>query len=209
MFKLAIGSVIAAVAMMISGFVYFAGPVALVGFASANDAQSAAVQTALASNLTETGTYLIPNPSTESGTTLFGKGPVATVHYNAKGFSLESVDGMIWGFVLYLVAAVLMAAALSQLDRRVPDFRSRAIIVVCFAFACTALNVLTDPIFSHQDWTYALFAFVGDVLILCIGGLIIARWFLPKVAELAPSLVKEVEKAASVQEIPPVGGSGL
>ncbi len=199
MFKLALGSVVAAIAMMISGFVYFAGPVALVGFASANDAQSAAVQTALASNLTETGTYLIPNPSTESGTTLFGKGPVATVHYNAKGFSLESVDGMIWGFVLYLVAAVLMAAALSQLDRRVPDFRSRAIIVVCFAIACTALNVLTDPIFSHQDWTYALFAFFGDVLILCIGGLIIARWFLPNAAQAAPSpVVEEPQEPASV-----------
>ena len=192
MFKLAFGSIIAAVAMMISGFIYFAGPVALVGFSSANDAQSAAVQTALASNLAETGTYVIPNPSTESGTTLYGKGPVATIHYNTQGFSLESADGMIWGFVLYLVAAVLMAAALSQLGRRVPDFRSRAVIVVCFAFACTALNVLTDPIFTHQDWTYALFAFVGDVLVLCIGGLIIARWFLPNaLVEVAPSPVVE------------------
>jgi hypothetical protein len=210
MIKLMFGSVVAAVAMMISGFIYFAGPVALVGFSSANDTQSAAVQSVLAANLPQTGTYLIPNPSTESGTTLYGKGPVATVHYNSKGFSLETMDGMIWGLALYFVAAVLMAGALSQLDRRVPDFKSRAVIVICFALACTALNILTDPIFSHQDWTFALFSFVGDVLIFCVGGLILARWFLPTAAELAPPLpAQKVEEARRSEEISPVNGASL
>jgi hypothetical protein len=210
MIKLMFGSFVAAIAMMISGFVYFAGPVALMGFSTANDTQSAVLQSAFAANLPETGTYLIPNPATESGTTLYGKGPVATVHYNRRGFSLETMDGMMWGFALYLVAAALMAGALSQLDRRVPDFKSRAVIVVCFAFACTALNILTDPIFSHQDWTFAIFAFVGDVLILCIGGLILARWFLPTRAEMASPLpAQKVEEAGRSEEVSPVNSPGL
>lgn len=175
MFKLAIGSVASAVAMFVAGFLYFAGPIAMMGYSKTGEAQSAAVQTALAANLPQTGTYLVPDPATQSGTTLYGKGPVATVHYNSMGFSLDSSDGVARGFVLYLVAALLMAVGLSH----VPDFRGRAAVVACFATAASALTILTDPIFLHQDWAYAIFSFVGSVLILVIGGLILARWFLP------------------------------
>ena len=209
MFKLAIGSIVAAIAMLITGFLYFAGPVALAGYASTNDAQSAAVQSALAANLPATGTYTIPNPSTESGTTLYGKGPVATVHYNSKGYSLESMDGMVWGLALNWVAALLMAGALSQLGTRVTDFGSRAKVVVCFALACAASVTLTDPIYMHEDWTYAIFSFVGSALTLCVGGLILARWFMPKAVELAPSVPNKIEEAAPADEIPPVERAGL
>lgn len=179
MFKLAIGSIASAFAMFVVGFLYFAGPIATIGYSTANEAQSAAVQTALAANLSRTGTYMIPDPSTQSGTTLFGKGPVATVHYNSMGFSLESMDGMVWGFALYLGAAILMAGGLSH----VPDFRGRVVVVACFAIAASSLTILTDPIFLHQDWAYAIFSFFGSILILMIGGLVIARWFLPTSAQ--------------------------
>ncbi len=186
MFKLAIGSFASAVAMFVAGFLYFAGTIAMIGYSTANEAQSAAVQTALAANLSQTGTYMIPDPSTQSGTILYGKGPVATVHYNTMGFSLESMDGMAWGFALYLGAAILMAGGLSH----VPDFRGRMVVVACFAIAASSLTILTDPIFLHQDWANAIFSFVGSVLILCIGGLVLARWFLP-------SIVQEAQKIAS------------
>ena len=192
MIKLFIGSVAAAIAMFIAGFLYFAGPLAMMAYSSASETQSAAVQNALAANLPQTGTYMVPDPSSQSGTVLYGKGPVATVHYNSGGFPVDSADGMLWGFILYFVVALLMAAALSQ--SRATDFRSRAAIVLLFALAMPALTILTDPIFLHQDWTYAIFGFVGSVLILSIGGLIIARWFLPS----APAQAKE---AASSEEI--------
>ena len=179
MTKLAIGVVAAAFAMFIAGFLYFAGPIAMMGYSTASEAQSAAVQTALAANLPQTGTYMVPDPSTQSGTTLYGKGPVATVHYNSKGFSLESTDGIVWGFGLYLVVAALMAGALWQIGSRVPDFASRATVVGLFSVATSAMLILSDPIFIHQDWSYAIFSFVGSVLILLVGGLILARWFLP------------------------------
>jgi hypothetical protein len=197
-FKLLIGSFAAAIAMFFAGFLYFAGPAASLGYAKAGEAESATVQATLAANLPATGTYMIPNPATPSGTTLFGKGPVATVSYNSHGFPLEAMDGMIWGFALYLVVAILMAAALSQLDRRVPDFRSRAIVVICFSLAASALILLGNPIWMHHDWTFAIFTFVGDAFILCVGGLILARWFLPTpVALPEPSEIK-----AAAPEIP-------
>lgn len=191
MFKLAIGAVAGAVAMFITGFMYFAGPLALMGMASLDDNQGASLQAALAANVPATGTYMVPNPSTQSGTILYGKGPVAMVHYNTQGFSLSSMDGIIGGFVLDLVVAVLLAAGLSQLGTRVADFRSRAIIVVCFATACSAMITLSDPVWQHQDWAYAIFSFIGDALMLIIGGLVIARWFLPK-AVAEPLVVEQV-----------------
>ncbi len=210
MIKLMFGSLVAAIAMFLAAFLYFAGPIAQAGFHSANENQNAVIQAALNANLSETGTYLVPEPTTQTGTILYGNGPVATIHFNTGGFPVDSADGMLWGFVLYLVAAVLMAGALSQLDRRVPDFKSRGFIVIGFALAATTLNVLGDPIFMHQDWRYAIFSFVGDVLILCVGGLILARWFLPKAAELATgSAPQKLEEAASGVEIPPVGSTGL
>jgi hypothetical protein len=184
MFKLFFGSFAAAIAMFFAGFFYFVGPLATIAYTDANETQSASVQAALAANLPETGTYMIPNLRTPSGTTLYGKGPVATVHYNSNGFQAEAMDGMIWGFGLYLIVAFLMAGGLSQLDRRVPDFKSRAVVVVCFAFAASALITLGNPIWLHHDWGYAIFAFLGEALVLCIGGLVLARWFLPTVAVL-------------------------
>lgn len=86
MFKLALGSFAAAVAMFITGFVFFATPLGMIAYTSADETQTAAVQAALAANLPKTGTYMVPDPSTQSGTTLYGKGPVAMVHYNSSGF---------------------------------------------------------------------------------------------------------------------------
>jgi hypothetical protein len=215
MIKLLFGSFAAAIAMFFTGFLYFAGPFATVGYTSASEAQGAAVQSALAANLPETGTYLVPDPSTQSGTTLYGKGPVASVHYNSRGFAAESVDGMLPGFILYLVVAFLMAGALSQLDRRVPDFKSRAVIVVCFALAASVLIVLGDPIWLHTDWRYAIYTFVGDVLMLSIAGLVLARWFMPTKAELTqpesaePLPSQKPQETSSTPEIAVVDRPGL
>lgn len=212
MFKLLIGTVVSAIAMFIAGFLYFAGPLGTLGYAEAGERESAVLQEALKTHLgaTGTGTYVIPNPASQTGTILYGNGPIATVNFNASGFPLDSAEGMIWGFVLYLVAAAMMAGALSQIDRRVPDFKSRAVIVVLFALASATLSILTNPVFLHHDWAYSIFTFIGSVFITCVGGLILARWFMPQRAELAPaSTPQQVEKPAGSEEVPTVGGPGV
>lgn len=183
MVKLFIGCFASAFAMFIAGFLYFAGPLSMMAYSNTSEVQSASVQAALGANLPDTGTYIVPNPSTPEGTTMYGKGPIATVHYNSKGYPLDSMDGMAWGFALYLATAALMAGALSQLGSRVPDFRSRATIIVLFAIAMPGVIILSDPIFMHQDWTYAIFSFVGSVFILSVGGLVLARWFMPSASQ--------------------------
>jgi hypothetical protein len=220
MIKLLFGTVVAAVAMFITAFLYFAGPLESLGSVQAGERESAVLQEALKANLgaTGTGSYVIPNPGTQTGTILYGNGPVATVNFNSNGFPLDSADGMIWGFALYLFASALIAGGLSQMDRRVTDFKSRAVVVVLFAVASSAMAILTDPIFRHFDWTSAIFNFVGSVLVFCVGGLMLARWFMPQRAELEPVAaprpadtpsVEQVKEAASSVEIPPAGSAGI
>lgn len=190
MIKLAIGSFAAAVAMFVTGFIFFATPIGMIAYSSANETQSAAVQAALAANLPQTGTYMVPDPSTQSGTTLYGQGPVATVFYNSKGFSLSDMSGIGYGFLQELIVCILLAAALSTLDRRIPDFASRAKIVVLFSIAASAMINLGNPIWLHHDWSYWTYTFIADAAMLIVAGLVIARWFLPVAAEMAiPSVV--------------------
>ena len=190
MIKLAIGAFAAAVAMFVTGFIFFATPIGMVAYSSANEVQSAAVQAALAANLPQTGTYMVPDPSTQSGTTLYGQGPVATVFYNSRGFSLSDMSGIGYGFVQELIVCILLAAALSTLDRRVPDFASRAKIVILFSIAASAMINLGNPIWLHHDWSYWTYTFIADAAMLIVAGLVIARWFLPVAAEMAtPSVV--------------------
>ena len=190
MIKLAIGAFAAAVAMFVTGFIFFATPIGMVAYSSANEVQSAAVQAALAANLPQTGTYMVPDPSTQSGTTLYGQGPVATVFYNSRGFSLSDMSGIGYGFVQELIVCILLAAALSTLDRRIPDFASRAKIVILFSIAASAMINLGNPIWLHHDWSYWTYTFIADAAMLIVAGLVIARWFLPVAAEMAtPSVV--------------------
>jgi hypothetical protein len=193
MIKLAIGSFVAAIAMFVTGFIFFATPIGQLAFSGANETQSAAVQAALGANLPQTGTYMVPDPSTQSGTTLYGQGPVATVHYNSKGFSLSDMSAIGYGFVQELIVCILLAGALSTLDRRIPDFASRAKIVVLFSVAASALSNLGNPIWWHHDWSYWIYNFVAESAMLSVAGLIIARWFLPVAAEMpvAPSVVTQ------------------
>jgi hypothetical protein len=82
--------------------------------------------------------------------------------------------------------------------------------VICFAFASSTLIVLGDPIWLHTDWRYAIFTFIGDVLMLSVAGLILARWFLPTKAELTEPLpVQKPQEVSSAPEVAVVDRPGL
>lgn len=197
MIKLAFGSFVAAIAMFLTGFVLFASPLNRLAYAGADDNQNAVLQAAMAANLPHTGTYLVPDPATQDGTTLYGKGPVATIHYNSSGFSLSDMSAIGAGFVQELLVCFLLAAALSTLDRRVPDFASRFSIIVFFSLAASALINFGNPIWRHHDWIYWTYNFVADAAMLIVAGAVIARWFLPVAAEVSTaSIVKQPQEPA-------------
>jgi hypothetical protein len=175
-----VGAVAAAVAMFIIGFIFYATPLQKIAVASADNAQAAAVQQALAANLPRTGTYFIPSADTAEQSTMYSQGPIAMIHYNMSGFSVASPDVMIAGFIHMLVVTLLMAAGLYLLARRVTDFAEQAKLLGLGILGAMIFIRLGPPIWYHQDWPYAIYTFLADTISLGVAGLIIlkllARW---------------------------------
>lgn len=178
--KILLGALVAAVAMFIIGAIFFATPLRGLGQGNLGNTEAAQVQSALAANLPRTGTYLIPDGGTQEQTVMYGQGPIATVHYNTEGFAAFDAGSMLAGFVLYLIVALLIATALWSIERQVRDFTSRAKVVAVLAVAASAYIHLKMPIFYHHGWGHYFYFFVADALTLAAGGLIIAKWFLPR-----------------------------
>lgn len=182
MIRMLIGSVVAAVAMFVAALLFFASPLRSIAFASPNDQQAANVQASLAQNLPHTGTYVIPNYESQQSALLYARGPIAVVHYNAMGFSPASGATAVSGFIVILLTALAIGFALFTISGRVVDLASRVQVAALFAVGASLYMHISDAVWFHQDLPYAVYAFVADAITLAIGGIVIARWFLPRTA---------------------------
>lgn len=179
-----LGGIVGGFALYLVGFLFWGTPLSKIAFSTVDDARSAAVQAALAQNLTEngTGTYVIPWPSTQQGTVLFGQGPVATVHFNIGGFPAVDTGALLAGLVLALITGLIIAFALRVIADRVPAFAERAKVALLFALAATLYLDIGQPIFNHYGWRYFVYLFLSDFIGLAVAGIVIAKWFLPREA---------------------------
>jgi hypothetical protein len=180
MVRVLIGSIAAAIAMFVVGFIFFATPLAKLGSGSLGNAEAAAIQQSLAANLPSTGTYAVPSTDTPEQSVMYGQGPIATIHYNSAGFAGTDPGALVGGLVLDLVAMLLVGLALLGISGRVADFGSRARLVVLFSLAAAAYMHLGEPVWLHHDWANFIYLFIGDAAAMIAGGLVIARWFLPR-----------------------------
>lgn len=196
MTRAVIGGLIGGFLLYLVGFIFWGTPLAGIPFSQADETRSAAVQSALAQNLTETGTgsYIIPSLGTPGGTTLFGQGPIATVHFNTGGFPAMDTNSLIQGFVLALIVGVVMAFALRAAGGAGSTFGERGKVAVLYALAITLWSILGQPVFNHYGWTYWVYAFVADFIGLTMCGLVIARWFV---------VDGRVESAPAADYVPP------
>lgn len=185
--RVIIGAAAAAIAMFVIGFIFFATPLAGIGMSELDNARAAAVQQSLAQNIPATGTYSVPGGGTPEQTVMYGQGPIATIHYNSAGYPVADAGALVSGLVLDFVVALIIGTALAGVAGRVPDFGSRARLVVLFSIAAAAYMHLGEPIYYHHDWANAIYLFVGDSVALIAAGLIIARWFLGGIRTAAPA----------------------
>jgi hypothetical protein len=176
-----IGGLIAGVVMFVIGFIFWGTPLSGVAFSKASDADSAAVQTALAQGLTRTGTgtYLIPTPSTPQGTVLYGRGPIATIHFNTAGFAANDLSMMLPGLIFALISGLLMSFGIAAVSRE-NSFAQIARLVILVSLGLTSWTILAQPVFNNFGWTYWIYFFVSEALAFIAAGLVIARWFVPK-----------------------------
>ena len=186
MVRVILGAAVAAIAMLVIGFLLFATPLNGIGSSSVGNSEAAQLQSALALNLPATGTYSVPDPDTAEQTVMYGRGPIATIHYNTSGYAAGDPTMILWGLLLNFVAALLIGLGLIGIERRVTDFASRARLVVPFAVAAAAFMHLSRPLYLHHDWSNAIYTMAGDALALAVGGLIVA-WFIPHRRGAAPA----------------------
>jgi hypothetical protein len=177
-----IGGIVGGIIIFVLGYIFWATPLGEIPYKNASDTQNAAVQAALAQNLTQTGTgaYIIPAHQSAGGAVLYAKGPIATVHFNTSGFSPDDMSMILPGFIVALVTGLLMAFGLAAVGGGGRSFASVGRLVVCFSLAFTCWEFLGSPIFNHYGWGYWIYAFVAESVSLITAGLVIARWFLPR-----------------------------
>lgn len=181
MVRTVIGGLVGGIIIFIMGFIFWGSPLGTIPFSHSSDPQAAAVQTALAQNLTPhgTGTYLVPDPRTREGANLYTNGPVATVSFNTSGFAPEDMSMLLPGFILACVAGLLIAFGLAAVGGGGRSFANLARLVVLYTLGFTVWECLTNPIFMHADWRFWIYSFVAESISLILAGLVIARWFLP------------------------------
>ena len=181
MFRVVIGSIVGGLAQFFVGFIFWGLPfLARIPFTVASDAQNAAVQTALAQNLTSTGTYYVPWPESPAGTVLYGRGPVALIFYNTHGFAPMDPGSLVVGLILSIVTIFLLGLALLAIAGRVGDFASRARIVLYVSLATVLYFTLSAPVYNYyMPWAYWIYLALSQLVGFVVGGLVLARWFLP------------------------------
>ena len=170
-----IGGVAAAVAMFILGFIFYATPLYKLGTGTLDNAQAAAVQQSLASNIPTTGTYFVPSGDTREQSEMYSRGPIATIHYNTRGYAVADPGVMIGGFIHMLVVALLIAVGLYTVARYVPSFAERVKLLALGAIGATVFMRLGEPIWYHHDWGNAIYLFIADTVTLIVAGLIILK----------------------------------
>jgi hypothetical protein len=190
MAKTFIGGLVAGIILFVTGFIFWGTPLGEIPFSTAGDAQNAAVQTALAQNLTQsgTGTYIIPAHQSAPGAVLYAQGPIATVHFNTMGFSPDDMSMLLPGFIFAIVSGLLIAFGLGAVSRG-KHFADLAQLVVLFSIGVTAWTLLAQPVFNHFGWGYWIYSFIAETTALILAGLVVARWFVPRdhVGQAAPA----------------------
>jgi hypothetical protein len=198
MIRTVIGGIVAGIIIFVVGFIFWATPLGELAYSRADEAQNAAVQASLAQNLVKkdpetgqisgTGTYIIPAHNSAAGAVLYGRGPIATVHFNTSGYSPDDMSMILPGFIIAVVAGLLIAFGLAAAGGG-RSFGDLARLVVCFSLGFTVWEYLGSPVFNHYGWGYWIYTFIAETVSLILAGLVVARWFMPhsEVQRAAPA----------------------
>jgi hypothetical protein len=176
-----LGGIVAGIILFVVGFIFWATPLAEFAYKTADDQQGAAVQLALAQNLSQSGTgaYIIPAHESAAGAVLHAQGPIATVHFNTNGYSPNDMSMLLPGFIMALISGMLISLGLGAMCGGGRSFSAAVKLVVCFSVGVTMWTILSQPVFNHFGWGYWIYSFIAESTALILAGLVVARWFVP------------------------------
>lgn len=177
--RLLVGSLVAAVAMFLIGFVFFGTPLFSNAYKTAPFETQMAVQEALKA-LPASGTYFIPMGEDEAAMAAHRAGPTAMLRVNLAGSEMMDPMVMVKGFVHMVVSAFLLGLLLLRVAPKIWNFGERMAVVVLASLAVVVFVRLGEPIWFGADWPFTLYVAVTDLISLVVAGFILAKWFLPK-----------------------------
>ncbi|MGH8494574.1 MAG: hypothetical protein ACREVN_00385 [Gammaproteobacteria bacterium] len=175
--RLITGAVLAAIAMFIWGFLYFAvNPLTQTVFQRAPD--DAAAQAALLDNLPETGTYLIPGNMEDEAAfaELHEAGPIAFVHISREGRPVMSGSVLLYGFLHMLVTAFLLAWLLRMAAPGLTTYGARVGFVTLAGFTASFFTHVGAIVWWSLPPDWFLFAAVYDLTAWIVAGLVLAKF---------------------------------
>ncbi|MBC7522732.1 MAG: hypothetical protein H7268_16770 [Sandarakinorhabdus sp.] len=176
--RMILGCGVAAIVMFILGFVFYATPLGMTAYAKAEPAVVARVQAAMA-DLPESGAYAIPDPQAVGAAQDYERGPVGVLRFVKSGYPLFDPMVLLKGLGHYFVSVLFFGLTLLATAEKL-DLRTRRSVIAGTVVGATVMNVLGDPVWYRLDWTYSLYVFVANSIILGAGALIVARWFVPR-----------------------------
>ena len=177
--KLLLGSLLAAIAVFLWGFVFWA-VIAEVDTVSP-DAELA-LQSAISQHVPETGTYVVPTMRTDEAeyTLRHETGPTAMLFVRSEGSSpMDPATfgaGLLHEFVFALLIGLLLRMSWSAL----PTYASRVGFVVLAGVAAAFWSEFSAPIWWLHPWEFHLMNALYAVGSWAITGLVMARFSAPE-----------------------------
>lgn len=184
--KLAVASLLAAVAMFIWGFAFWATGLSD-PFNHLSAGASRTVVGGLKASITESGAYQLPDyyaVDEDEFVSRHKEGPIVTIFYQATGADPQSPVKLLQGFVHYLVTAVILAFVLKTAANGLAGYGDRLKLMIVIGLAATIYGNLGKPIWFHHDWGYHLSVGLYDFVAYVVTGAVLA-YFIKGEAEAA------------------------
>lgn len=184
MTRTVLGIVVAAVVLYAWGFLVW-GVVPYPAVVWKKPVDEEAARKALREQFPERGTYVVPGAGHDEAVkeALFKQGPVAMVHMtHPAGRPLADPSIMIGGFVLNLVALVLIALILRRVGAAMPGYGERVGFVALIGLTAALLIDGGDAVWWQIPWEWKLYQAGYDFSFWLIAGLILAKFVGPKTA---------------------------
>jgi hypothetical protein len=173
------GSILAAIAMFLWGFVFFGTPVGGATYSKLTLDQESAMAAALNEAVPADGAYVLPGPmngSEESFAARMAAGPLATVHFRRAGAATMDPSIMIKGFVHMLATAALLGWILHHFGKGLTGYGSRFGLVASIGVAAALWVDVAQPIWWHHSWQHHLMIAFYDIVGVAIAAAILARF---------------------------------
>jgi hypothetical protein len=169
-----IGVFLAALALFVWGFLFWATPLTQSVYHQMTDEEGFAQ--AMREHMPESGTYVMPNAydgDQERMMAAHRAGPLATVFVRMNGAEPMSVTVFVLGFLHMLVAAFLGLVLLRLALPALGGYGARVGFLFLVGLAGAFWINFSAPIWWYQPWDFHIMSFVYNVVAWLIVGLIL------------------------------------